>query len=927
MAQQNWWEAAPVVERPPAATPGYIPGRAKQPTQLEIARENRAIEDQNMQRRQFDETMRRQDRTEARLQRQEDRQAKQDAIKLEQDAQGTESERTAAFLATRLAGSLADIKRITASNRDAASPELDTAILGGIFGRSALNSSDRQRVEDAQLDILDAALTLGTGAAYTKEQLEGYRQSYFPQYWDSPEAIKDKEERLSRVLDAARIKAGRAAPQIDAALQATGGTEPVSRERQGLTVSNIADIATGLSGGDYTPTPDGGLSYNGEPVSASAEVLNSDQYREAYRAKFGEYPPVQVDVSGGGDAPPDPRMAGRENAILDPFIRGAADTLTLGGADEISAAVQTVLGDGTMRENLRRERAIDAFDEQNNPVPRIAGQVAGGFGLPTGGVTSARGLAGIGAGYASGYGFGSSDGSFSDRLLNAGLSAPVGAAGGYLGGRVADYLGGRIPPPGPQRGSDVAQAALDQGVDIVRPDAQPNLRGFYSFAESMPVAGGRVRADLQRGNDQMAQRLIDVGGGFQTPRPAAGEAIRGGAERYIARSRDVVNRGYERARAEAGNATATPTNAVSNLNAQIAELNVTPEANAAKLNVLTRLRADMVDANGNPRALPVDAVRNLRTAMRDELNASGLRFSDAERRVMAVLDEAGQDIANGLTGRARRAYDRADRLYRERAEMIDDVVRRFVGRRDAPTSSEKIMGVVDNMAAPRSGDERRLGRMMQVLQPAERQMVASSIAGVLGRGGDQAADFSAQRFFTEIKKYSPEAREAIFGQQGARDIQQLATIAEARQGTLSRFNNSGSGRVSNWMQAITSVLSGGGLGGVVGAATGAGASVGGGVGMAAAPAVLGGVYLRARALGNPRFIAALAAGANARNPQQQRQAVSRLTQIANREPGIAADVLPIRDFLAQAIEASPGRLAASENENRRRPEVPQDRRP
>jgi hypothetical protein len=68
----------------------------------------------------------------------------------------------------------------------------------------------RQQVEDAQLDILDAALTLGTGAAYTREQLMGYRRSYFPQPGDKPKNIIDKKARLDTILRAARIAAGRA---------------------------------------------------------------------------------------------------------------------------------------------------------------------------------------------------------------------------------------------------------------------------------------------------------------------------------------------------------------------------------------------------------------------------------------------------------------------------------------------------------------------------------------------------------------------------------------------------------------------------------------------------------------------------------------------------------------------------------------------
>lgn len=79
---------------------------------------------------------------------------------------------------------------------------------------NTVTPENRQKVEAAQLDILYAALTLGTGAAYTKEQLEGYRKAYFPQIGDKPANIKDKQDRLNNILEAARIAAGRASNQV-----------------------------------------------------------------------------------------------------------------------------------------------------------------------------------------------------------------------------------------------------------------------------------------------------------------------------------------------------------------------------------------------------------------------------------------------------------------------------------------------------------------------------------------------------------------------------------------------------------------------------------------------------------------------------------------------------------------------------------------
>lgn len=134
----------------------------------------------------------------------------------------TEGERKAATLLQRLDFSLNQLQTAVKERPSAASPKVATETLRrlpliGEVAANAATPAERQRVESAQLDILDAALTLGTGAAYTREQLEGYRKAYFPQIGDTPSAILDKAARLDNVINAARIAAGRAAAEVQPA--------------------------------------------------------------------------------------------------------------------------------------------------------------------------------------------------------------------------------------------------------------------------------------------------------------------------------------------------------------------------------------------------------------------------------------------------------------------------------------------------------------------------------------------------------------------------------------------------------------------------------------------------------------------------------------------------------------------------------------
>jgi hypothetical protein len=166
-----------------------------------------------------------------------------DALKREEDkrkeenplASITEGERKASTLLQRLQFSQQQLNNVLKANPDAAKPEYLPTFLEGISetGANLIRSEPRQQIETAQMDLLDAALTLGTGASYTKEQLKGYSSSYFPKIGDSPNTIKDKEARLANIVEAAKIAAGRGAklvPEIKGGNNPPAGAPPTAKQ-------------------------------------------------------------------------------------------------------------------------------------------------------------------------------------------------------------------------------------------------------------------------------------------------------------------------------------------------------------------------------------------------------------------------------------------------------------------------------------------------------------------------------------------------------------------------------------------------------------------------------------------------------------------------------------------------------------------------
>lgn len=142
-------------------------------------------------------------------------------------AQPTEGERKAATLAVRLEGAMRELQTLGTKASKPGVLERSLEAVGMESGANVVRSSDRQRANTAQLDALDAALTLATGASYTKEQLANLRSSYFPQIGDDPATVKAKAERFETVVKTAKIAAGRAGGAVDEAL----GEKPTKRRK------------------------------------------------------------------------------------------------------------------------------------------------------------------------------------------------------------------------------------------------------------------------------------------------------------------------------------------------------------------------------------------------------------------------------------------------------------------------------------------------------------------------------------------------------------------------------------------------------------------------------------------------------------------------------------------------------------------------
>jgi len=927
MQQQNPWEmdwggGASLPAPAPSQTPGIIYGRPKQPSALEIRRDQRADAAE----------MRAQEASE-RAARAEDRAA---TAAERANVKPTEDQSKTAAAAVRLQNSLNDLT--TAGQRSPADTKpgvLET--VAGAFGdeaRGFAQSEDRQRIHNAQLDMLDAALYLATGAAYNKEQLQNTWRSHFPQLSDAPGTIEDKKKRLRAVLESAKLRAGPAAPQIDAALanldSIFDGTQ--GKEIDPLTPSSLVDKALEREPSKPVFNQDGTVTRTEQDGTQSTWSSRADYDRaiavdalaraygdgtsafaEAYRREFGEEPPLSDTYlinpkfkDRAADAAMDRQ---RQDQIADPLVRGIADTVSLGLADELAAGGKTLFEGGTMRDNLAAERGIDRADERVNPALRIGGQLAGGLfplgrvigrgGIPATPPRSALRMAGEGAGLGGAYAFGSAEGDLGDRFRAVPGGAAIGAtvAGGL--GAVANRLGARTPPAGGGGGGggvrNVAAAARDTGIDILPADVGgPVTRGLTGAARQMfiselPIAN-KVAKSVEQAAEFRGRTAEQVGRALD--KEDAGELVRKAANVYSQETGRTGGSLYTRAEDLAQGARVKPVKALAELDNQIAELSETP-VGSALLDEMKALRSSLSQGD-----FSIRGIRNMRTRLREETGSRGLRGNDTDRRLKSVVEAASEDILDSLSesgnDRAAQAFRTADAFWKKRVETIDQVLEPLLGK-NAPRSGEQVLGALERMASRETGDAKRLQRLMSAMPEDEVASVRSTIINRLGQGiNAEEGAFSFNDFVKRWDGMSTKAKDTLFPSDTRKALDKLATVAREAKATAAYSNSSNTGR-SIGAQGLFSTI----VGGVAGLPAVAGAAAG--------------QYGLGKLLTSKLFVNLLT-----RAPQGDVKAFTRgLSNVARRDPALAQDALGLQRFLQQTFEQTPLRAAATTDEEKK----------
>ena len=447
--------------------------------------------------------------------------------------------------------------------------------------------------------------------------------------------------------------------------------------------------------------------------------------------------------------------------------------------------------------------------------------------------------------------------------------------------------------------ADVVEAGARLNVPVRAPDAIPRVRGQMAKIEASPYGGGKIVDALDADKALMQTRLGEVGGAGAPHQSGYGfgEQIQSAGRRFIENSGETKGALYKRAESRAGGARVVPEGAIARVDANIAELEgAGANSNSTVINYLRGLRDDL----SKPGGFSITEFQGLRSANSAKIRGdNALTMSDASRRLGDVVGAFTDDASRQLPEPAVGALRTADKYYKGRQDYINGVLKKFMGGRNTPLAPERAAERMSSMAMSRA-DYDALSGFMAKAEPGERADIAATFAEQLGKGRN--GEFGLGSLATNIDKMPANVRTLVFGKDGASALEDLRVLARAKSDTAGGLNNSRSGVVMARQigtRLASSATAGGVLGGWAGAVLGP---------VITETAAVIGQRRAANLLLNPQFTKVLRSVGTNPNPAATKVLITRLANLAGRNPAIAEEVAAF----AQALTTKVPMQAAAE---------------
>ena len=665
-AQENWWDSSPVVAKPNQVqqVPGgiYVPPAPEKPEKPEKAPSGFQFTEEG--------TL-------------EFIPGGPADPEVKQDAKPTESQGKVFTLLSRIAGGAKDIQNTIAVDPEAQQAGLFETLSRNVLGDGIVTRSlagpERRTVTDAQVDILDGLLTLGTGAAYNREQLIGQTLAYFPQYGDTEQEIEIKNQRLNRAIEAARVQAGPLAEEFDKVIKplfqqaAAAAPEDGPRGTPALEVAQgdriatdrdieIASLLQGAwqSGRSIEEVNALAIQLGTEPLPPETiEALRSDPNRQI------RWTPNRSGVREGAES-----GMGIGSALAAGSIRGLTGNL----AEEALSLVSP--------ESAAKLQAAGEFAQQERPISTLVGEVIGGALSPLsrvgpGGTIAGEALRGGIYGGLYGAGEAAPDAGILERALPTVVGLTTGAGTGALAQRLLGGGGtaaGEVPVAGitpevPAAGMAAPVEAAAPPVAAVAPEEAAAELGTLINKASSTGAGAKnaqiklaEQAQINPEAKAAAERLgIDVPADVFSDNPQVRAAI--GLTRSLAGSE--AEAGF---RTSVSNAVDQADNIMREFDAQFVEGAIAPGVVSQRVkDSLTTTRKELNDQAGEiykrvdtlvPKQTPVQ-MNNLRDELAVIVSEVGEKGMTAPEKSLMGLVASKEPITYGRLAREKSQIGKA----------------------------------------------------------------------------------------------------------------------------------------------------------------------------------------------------------------------------------------------------------------------------
>jgi len=825
---------------------------------------------------------------------------------------------------------------------------------------NVMSDAQRQQAVQAEREFIAAVLRYDSGAAIPPEEFVTNGQIYFPRPGDTPEVLEQKTRARLVAMQGLKDAGGRMTqdlviPDFDAiteevkppavrapqtrdyypqgaelGIDKAGRDDPFDRleylrDTYGITgeqeseltallnanrgnQSVNADVVAGFyeqAYGENRAPPRARLEEMAEGVRAGKKwgFIDTSEARKAYESGLD-----QALEASGEDPTSDVNAA----------IFGAARGATFGFNDEITGAGAAIAA------GLQGENPVTAYQvnrdlvrrqtertREESPVVSIGSELAGGIvtGARVAGAPQTPGQAAkVGAAEGAVYGFGTGDG-----LGGSAGNALLGAAGGAVvspivqGGvqRATNALASRRAARQVDNAEELASASERTGVPLRRMDVDETQQGQRANLLQSEKTRNVIR-DADTEDLEALERSVINSLGTETTPDAAGARVRVEALASRKGDREAAGEIYNATHKRVGGLSAPTPNANQAIGGQLREISSGgARANRNLIKFFEDVREDLL--NG----MTVEGLHNQRKQLSGAIASNNLDKTDAERRMLIVLDAVEQDIARALKDQpeALRSFTEANRLWRRQALFKERLLDKLVGPNPSnPRSDVEVARTVQNWA---KSDPRRLRQIMRSIGDEGRSEIRSAIASSLGR--DTRGNFSIARFLTHTgsgsgAKINDRTARLVFGDDGVRAIRDLRALAQAKETAASQTNRSQTGNIvqRTYRNLRTAML------GIFGFSE---AGVTGGV---VAPAAVNfisslGEKRAARLLVNPDFTQWLRRTPATSEPKAIDRHFERLRGVASRTPGMAADVDAFERALISAVnDDSAARVAAEE---------------